>query len=125
MPVRCGLVRLVLLRGRRSVVALRGRSTVLSGGATVTPRGGGPVSLLVRRMSSAASAVAIALVILDHHLNVALRVVGRFSNTSQGNAASGGVGPGVRLGWNLDTAAGPVLKLFDSGATFADDKPDL
>lgn len=120
MPVR--LVGRDLLRGGRPVVALRWRRTV-RGGATVVAGGRRSVVWLVWRRAAATEAVA--LIVLDHHLDVALGIVGRFSHAGESDAASGGVGARVRLGGDLDAATGAVLELFDGGTALADDQTHL
>lgn len=120
VAVRSGLVGLVL-RGS-SVVSLRGRGPVMSGRPAVAPRGGVP--LLVWGGAAAATAEP-PVVVLDHHLDIALGVVRRLTHSGQGHPARGRVRPGVRLGRNLDTAPSAVLQLLDGRATLADHKAHL
>ena len=122
VPVRRGLVRrLVLLRRGRPVV-LRGRGPIRSGRATVAPGGGRPVPLLVRGRAATADAAAAAatatataaaeavtVVVLDHHLDVALGVVGGLAHPREGDTPSRGVRSGVNLGRDLDATSRAVL----------------
>lgn len=127
MAVRRRLVRLLkmVLRGGGPIVRrLRRRSTICRWGTPKPARGWtGPISLLVR--GRAPATVPVPLVVGDHHIDIALGVVGSISNARQRNAASWGVGSGISVRGNLDAAARAVLQLLDCRTTLANHKSNL
>lgn len=71
------------------------------------------------------SAIAVPLVVSNHHLDIALCIVGSITHSRQGNAAGRRIGSGVCVRRDLDAAPRTILQLFDCRAALTDHQTNL